>query len=418
MDQNFFVNLLAVSFFAIILYLHFKHDLSSNLPDSAFRGFENFGRIMDYYRSALRIIRENRWLVLFPLSVALITFIVKFFLLLYLRSQNPVFQQMEQGGVYSFFVEKETVFHYVEILLQTPMYLNYGYYNSITGSELFILAYLFVMFLFNFFLSILAEFTEKRNEKNILFLEKVFILGIFLIIPAGMLLLVAIDANQTAYIWLAATLCLTILGLTSLSVVTIIEGFILHNIKAILEGNPQPFKVIFNRSMTTLRPLFYLNLILTSLGYLPSIMKALYTVSLFLPHSHPFWQFTSRMSRISLYFSYVHSLVTVFTVCAPFILVTYGAGVIETFKINFRFIKDYLTKYIIIVGLGVLFLLIPAFLEIYLTVSFHPLSIYESVLGSIMVWMRISIAVLFYVSAFKFFLEQENLLPDSGVVDF
>ena len=196
-----------------------------------------------------------------------------------------------------------------------------------------------------------------------------------------------------------------LVGIMSLSLFSLIEGYILFSVKGAFLEEEQNFNLILNRSLSILKPLFLINIIFAVYRYIPSAALFPITLIAFFDIGQEPLLIRSILLNLASFFTYFNALITAFAFCTPFVLIFYNVKVLDAFKLIFKFIRKNLLKYLIFVGIGVFIIFIPSLLHNVLRIYIHPLKLESIIIEIFVVAIRLVLAVIFYIAMFGFFID-------------
>jgi hypothetical protein len=259
------------------------------------------------------------------------------------------------------------------------------------------------------------KYILENNIESFIFMKNIFKYSLyFLIIIVLGGIIIAVTMNiQKKYFLLLAELGSVILTIFSLVLFSFIEGYILFTIKGLINKSILNFNTLINASLSTVKPLFFMNLFFQIFAELPSLIN--YSHDYFVKGSNTYL----ILDNLLIPFFYFNALIVMITVCAPFSIITHGKTFKEAFKLNFRFIGNNLFKYIQFVFIAILLLFIPIIISMALDYSSYAVR-YEYLLGGrldsityysifinfITSIIHILIAVLVYIAFFIFLMNQ------------
>ena len=248
----------------------------------------------------------------------------------------------------------------------------------------------------------------ESNYKNVAFIEKILKYSlIFLITVLSLTATIYLtrEINNELLLIVIYSLFTILIGITSLSLFSLIEGFILFSVRNAILKEDQDFNILLNNSLSILKPLFLMNIIFTVIGYIPSAALLPITLSSFFDVrlGHP--AVRTILLNFSSIFTYINAIGTAFTFCTPFFLILHNVKVLEAFKLTLNFIKNNLLKYLIFVGIGILILFLPSLLHSVLRTYIHPLKFESIIMEIFVVALRLSLSVIFYIAMFGFLFD-------------
>ncbi len=412
-EEHLMTGLLIVLFSGIFIFVCIQR-LKNFFPVSAFESFESFSEIKTYYKSSIAIISKKRWLLLLPLFITLSAYLLKIPIVLYQRSEISALSDANLSQFTNNFFGKISLFGSIKTLFQTPNLLDYGYHGSISGSIIFIGFFLICCATFKAESKKLQRYSEDYNFKNVAFLEKNLKYSLIFLIAVLSLtatIYLARERNNELFFLIIVSPAMILIGLMSLSLFSLIEGFILFSIRGGFLEEEQNFHILLNRSLSILKPLFLINIIFAVIGYIPSAALFPITLSSFLDISFGQSATRSILLNLSSFFTYFNATLTAFAFCTPFFLILNNVKVLDAFKLTFKFIKNNLLKYLIFVGLGILILFLPSLLNSVLGIYIHPLKLESIIIEIFVATLRIVLAVIFYIAMFGFFMDMNSRHP-------
>lgn len=337
-------------------------------PKSAFVGFSSIKEIVYYYKSAISVIAKKRWLLWLPLCFVLSNYLIKIPVWIIQRSSfiSSGITTSDQTKPYTEpFLER-----FITSLSQSASMLDYGYYGAIAGNIFFQLIFIVCAFIlvFNFrdSASKFQKYVLEHNIDKFIFLKKVFKYSLFvlffLICPIMIFEITIKNPEIPPFVLIGPGFF--VLGLLSISLLSLIEGIVLFALKSIIDGTEFDPKILINKTLEILKPLFYINLILGLFASLPSLVMYPYTISTVFSHGYGM---PITFHYISSIFKYSNIVIVIFTVCTPFVLINKGSGTIkDVFLLNFKFIRNNLFKYLQFICIAILLMFSPSFLSLIL----------------------------------------------------
>ena len=257
-EEHLMTGLLIVLFLGIFIFICIQR-LKIFFPVSAFESFESASEIKTYYKSSVTIISKKRWLLLLPLFLAIAAYLVKIPIFLY---QRPEISALSDANLKQFtndFFGRISLFEIIKTLFQTPSLLDYGYHGSISGSIIFFGFFLICCFTFKAESKKLRQYSVESNYQNVAFFEKIMKYSLIFVIAALSLAVTIIltgGRNNELYFFIIYSPAMILIGLTSLSLFSLIEGIILFSVRNAFLHEEQNFNLLLNRSLSILKPLF------------------------------------------------------------------------------------------------------------------------------------------------------------------
>lgn len=406
-EEHLMTGLLIVLFSGIFIFICIQR-LKNFFPVSAFELFESVSEIKSYYKSSVTIISKKRWLLLLPLFIALSAYLLKIPIFLYQRPEVSALSDPNLNKFTNDFFGRISNSDIIKTLFQTPNLLDYGFHVSISGSIIFFGVFLICCLTFKPGSKKLQSHSVESNYKNVAFLKKILKYSlIFLITVLSLTATIYLTRernNELLFfiIYIPATI---LIGITSLSLFSLIEGFILFSVRNAILKEEQSFNILLNNSLSILKPLFFINSIFAVIGYIPSAALFPITLSSFFDVrlGHPAAR--TILLNFSSIFTYINAIVTAFAFCTPFFLVLHNVKALEAFKLTLNFIRNNLLKYLIFVGIGILILFLPSLLHSVLKTYIHPLKFESIIMEIFVVALRLSLSVIFYIAMFGFLFD-------------
>ena len=377
------------------------------LPQTALIPFKSYVQIKSYYSTAISILSVKRWLFILPLCLVLSNYVIKIVILLHQKSEIFTYSKTSASDLSTLFWAKVSFASLLRSLFRTPRMLDYGYSGAITGGVLFMGFFIVCAITFKAESRKMRHYASEDNLVNVSLFESILRLSLILLILVAAVSAIALLLGKGGWIqpFVLFGPVMVLIGLLSLSLFSLIEGFILFTVKGVIDNEQLDFKEVLNNSLSILRPLFFLNVLLSIIGTLPSLCLFPYTLDAFLSPGGSASFSMKIFVQLSRFFGYLDSAVATFTVCAPFVVIVYKTGVVETLKRNFRFIGNNFLQYLMFIGTGILMLFIPSILAHTITVFCHPFSFCSMFMEAFNETLRVTVAVLFYIAIFTFFLE-------------
>jgi hypothetical protein len=240
------------------------------------------------------------------------------------------------------------------------------------------------------------------------------------IVQAALLIKYAIfgdtNRNITLVISVGSSIAMPILGILSLSLLSMIEGFILFAIKDIIAHKEMEFRSSLSNAIAVLKPLMIFNVLIAVLAYIPSLLFFPNTILSFLSPEPAPWGYSSLLPVLSDIFRYINSVVTAFTFCIPFIVILRNCGFIEAFKNNYDFISHNFVKYLTFIGIGILLLFLPSLIGELLHLFVRYFTILRFLIDMLMAAIEVLFAVIFYIAMFNLILDISSTLQVQNVI--
>ena len=406
-EEHFMTGLLIVLFSGIFIFICIQR-LKNFFPVSAFKSFESVSEIKSYYKSSVTIISKKRWLLLLPLFITLAAYLLKIPIFLY---QRPEISALSDPGLNKFtndFFSRISLFDIIKTLFQTPNLLDYGYHGSISGSIIFLGFFLICCITFKAESKKLQSHSVEYNYKNVAFFEKILkysLIFLIAILSLTATIYLTRERNNQLLFFIIYGPAVILIGITSLSLFSLIEGFILFSVRNAILKEEHNFNMLLNNSLSILKPLFLINIIFAVIGYIPS--AALFPITLSSYFDVRLGQSATRtiLLNLSSLFTYINAIVAAFAFCTPFFMIFHNVKALEAFKLTFNFIRNNLLKYLIFVGIGILILFLPSLLHSVLRTYIHPLKFESIIIEIFVVALRLSLSVIFYIAMFGFLFD-------------
>jgi hypothetical protein len=417
MSEDVLMTGLSIILFSGISVFILSQIIRKTFPQGALVPFKSFEEIKSYFSTAISVLTAKRWLFILPLCFALSNHLIKIAIWLFQRSRLPSYSEPSAGDLSSALWAKVSFASILRSLLRTPNMLDYGYNGAITGGLLFMGFFVLFAITFRAESRKLRHYASEDNLTSVDYLETILKLSLILIIAIAVLTSAALLSDK--WVWtLPFTLLgpgMMLLGLLGLSLYALIEGFILFAVKGLIDREELDFQETLNRSLSILRPLFLLNVLLTVIAIVPSLCLFPHTLDAFFDSGGGSSFGMEIFLHLSDFFGYLNSAVAALTVCAPFVLIVNKTGVIESLKGNFSFIGNNFLKYLIFTGIGILMLFTPSILSQVISVFCHPFSFCSMLMEVFFEVLRVSVAVIFYMALFGFFLETNARIVEGPV---
>ncbi len=406
MTQDHLMTFLAVIVFSgITLFAGFQL-LKKWLPQHACEPFESFKEFLDFYKEAVIAIRQLKWLYLLPLIFALSTHLIRIITLLLLKPQIPDPIGGFERSIFRLFLQEIDPIQYK--LAKTINMLDYGFFGAFAGSMLFLGFYFICSLTYRAEINKLSAYVNDDHITSLLFFKKILKFSVFVLCPIVIFVFISkyTEANSLPLLLLGAP-GLWIWGLLSLSLVSLVEGFLLFSLEDVLKMMQFDFKHNLNRSFGILKPLFFLNMLIVVISSLPSFFTFPNTAASLLADGSGTVFNSNHLFFFSSLAFYINTAFSFLIVCAPFFLIIGNDSVIEALKNNFIFIGNHLMKYVIFTVSGVLLLFVSDIGLSILINLFDPFSYYAMGLEVIRTTLIVFVAVIFYIAIFGFFLKSQ-----------
>lgn len=427
MNENTLVLIVVIGLVIGFAYKIFYEIAGKRLPKKSFVGFSSIKDIAYYYKLALSIISEKSWLIWLPLGFALSNFVIRIPILIMQRS--AALKSIENSNLQDLFYNEPFFEQIFKSLFQASKMLSYGYDGAISGSYLFLLlaTVCAILLMFKNKSNKLQQYIEDNNIESFIFLKQIlkyYLIGLLCFIFLGIFCEFVPDEESKLPCFMLISPVANIWALLGLSLLSIIEGFILFTVKGLIEGSYLDKEKIFNDTLAILKPLFYVNIVLVIIYYLSAFVMYPYTIQSYFNIVIP-----DIMVTVSSVLKYSNSLIVILTVCVPFVLVNEGGTFKSAFLLNFKFIGDNLFKYFQFICTAILLIFFPSLLKVLISflanlysskLIFNALSIYSLLLDIIVTTLQILIAVPIYIALFIFFRDWRDTVPchSSGDLHF
>ncbi len=362
--------------------------------------------LLAHYKKSFKIILKAKWLLFFPLIVVILDSAVRIGIIIYQYSPLNKLDTIFTNDTPVFILNKIYFKQMVQITSNAPSFLDYGFAGFING-YLFIGFFLICSLTFKSETNKLREHTNGQNLEDISFLENLMKLSLvfLLIIIILFFLLRGFQKELSEVVFLGPVM--TVWLFFGLSILSIIEGCILLSVKGCLENKETNSKEVMSKALNLIKPLFFLNLIFALAGSLPSIYMYPNTINIFFPEIELFAN--TKIFTIGFYFfKHANSVFILLTFLTPFILMINNGNILEAFKKNLRFIGKHFLSYFSFVLSGVILLSIPLILYDVLGGFRFDHLIFSAFLEVFTVGSRVSLAVLFYIAFFDFYIQSEK----------
>jgi len=353
MGEEGLMLLLAVVVAALVGYVLW---LRLRLPKTAGAWFESPGVVWRYYRTALRTLSKNRWLLGLPLGLTLASAVYQ------LGWMLPAWRRMTSVADAGRVAGPPLLTQLKQGLLQGFCSLNDGYFGAISGSVLSAVAFLLCVVLFWVVCPRLGRYVDDEQWPQLKFLERI-------LKAALVVLLITLTAalffwGKEAAFWGLLSFGSWVFFALGLCLVTLIEGVVLFWAKEALASGGFDFRKQLNLSFSVLKPLYTFNLILYIIAFstLPIVIPLVRQI-LYSPGASVGGRKSIAVVSPFLHSGLLFALVAILTVCAPFVLLWERRGLLGMLKANFQFIGRHLVKYLTFVAVGGLLLGLPSLLS-------------------------------------------------------
>jgi len=365
--------------------------------------------LFEYFKSAVDIIKEHRWLVILPLIFAVPGLLLQYGLDILVRSIIPPFPFFETTGGAGLFNFRIFIYRLCDVFSKSFIKLSYGYNGAYTGSLLFIPIMILTLPGFSIIPGKLGKFIRDENKPALrtlkIILTSAFITDLALII---MLVLFYVFNMPFLVIFAGTALFMTVLA-SFLIPLSLLEGFIFASIKIYIEKREFNKEEPLNVTVMIFKPLFCINILLTVLTtwyyiiILPSTIANLYP-DVYIPCPHP-----------SPIFTFISSIMTAVLVTLPFTPLYKRAGVREMLVENYDFLKKNLDSFLKITSSGFVGMFILSFISL-LSRMFFPV-VANLVFSLFLLTIQVIFAVILLIALLKLlykWLEVRNEKREGG----
>lgn len=398
----FFIIFLVIMIVSLIINRFFKN----KIPVTSLKGFDSLNELSEHFKIAFNIIIKNKWLILFPVIIAVINFLQRVPVSLWMNYKYSHYNE-------TFDINKIkinfSIYKFLNTLMLTPYHLNYAYSSILNGSFVFLILFFILLVFQQIYYKKLLEYVDGNNIDNFKFIKKIFkFASIFFL--TGMLLFtitVILKFKILSIILAMASIILIIIPL--LLLFSLLQGIIYCYIRNIFFKKESNLKILFNECLTVIKELFLLNLIIPLLIYISTFILLTISMADVVGKQDLFGTYSSLLTNTSNILKNLNSPILIFTVMAPIILVIKKENFINTFKDNFLFVYNFFLKYIFFIVSGLLIIFIPDILSILYSPfnkGFFNIFIFLD-LG--ITFITIFLSALFYISLFNFYISTKNI---------
>jgi hypothetical protein len=391
---------LAAAFFAL-------RALAKRYPGTALRPFRSKSDVADYFRFAREIIGADTRLMRYPVYIVAATYVLYLPGWLYIRaSVAGTWGHSALETIPDLPLMPITPRAVLQALARAPQALMHGYFGFLASSSVVLIVTLVATLACGWFVGWLRRRAEGRDLEGLVFLRTT--LGVLRqpLLAVGVILAGALILRLPQFAFWSSLALSVVVGLASLLTVSLIEGVILNYVWAYVSGREASRGELLARSVSVLKPMFQLNIIL-SIGLMlgafvvfPFSLSTMLNWSLDVANSY-YPSFPYRASSvIATYFSPVFALVTV---CAPFVLVRGRMGVRDAVRANLAFVGRHFLKYVTVVGAGTAVLFIPRVLDVLLAAVVPRMSPLDFLVRFGLAILSIALAVIVFLALFKFY---------------
>jgi len=405
----------------VLLFILFSI-LKKRLPASAWQFFSSRAELLSYYDFARRALFQRPWLLILPLALVAAARIIQ--IVFFLSAQSP---PPPEPGTWDLWKQLFSLRFFSREVLTTLLHaarlLRYGFDTAISGNLVFQVFFLICALTYRAESRRLQALATAENQPQLVFYKKILRAALVVFILLAILFgwLAWTDrggpAGMESMIWPLLVPAFLILQFFSLSLFSLVEGFLLFSVLGIIRDEPFGFEPIVNQSLAVFKPLFFWNIILFGLAHVSSLLLLPHTLGMFF--SLP--QNLSWAMRLAHYYGYVYSLVMIFAAFVPFVIVICRTGTRQALGLHLAFVRHYLVKYLVFAGTGLVLLSLPALLNRAVTVLLQqtafapaPYGLTISLSNLLFDLVTLTLAVVFYMAIFRFMFDKLTAMGKNG----
>jgi hypothetical protein len=380
--------------------------LARHYPGTALVPFRSGRELKTFFSFARGVIGSDKRLLRYPVYLTIVNYLVYLPGWLYIR--RVVFGSAGQGGhvpPQELLLTPITSSGLLHEILRAPEWLSYGYFGVVAGSALVVVAALIAALASGWFAKKLRAHLADGDHEGLDFLERVLRVIRQIVLADGVLLVVAFVRGLPAFAFGFSLAFAVVLSIAALLIASLIEGIILFYVSDLIAGRESQYGHLLGRSLSILRPLFRLNILISvglMLGALIafpfSLQTEIYSIlgagTAYNP-SLPFWLAVRAASYITPVFALV-------TACAPFFLVGGRTSVRQALHANFVFVGKHLFRYLTVTAAVTGLLCIPGLLGVLLAAVVPRLSAVDFAIRFGLAVLSVVIAVRVFLVFFKF----------------
>lgn len=351
---------------------------------------------IEYFRSAMNIAREHKWLIILPLVFVLAGYLIQYSINVLSWSMMPsfLFTGMTRGT--GFFNLKMFLFRICDVFSVSFAKLSYGYNGAYSASLLFVFVFILTIMGFRVIPGKLDKYIKDENKAYLRIL-RIVLTSAFIINVALLILISLFHVFKMPFLVIFAGTALFMTVITSFLIpISLLQGFIFGAIRIYIENREFSKEEPVNVAVEIFKSLFCINVLLTALAtwyyiiMLPSTIANFYT-DIYIPYPHP-----------SPLFTFISSIMTAVLVTLPFTPLYRKGGVREMLVENYSFIKKNLMSFLKLVSIGFIGMFILSFAFL-LSSIFLP-GIIKLVFDLFLLTIQVVFGVIFFITLLKLFV--------------
>lgn len=391
---------------AVVITLFALRALAHRYPGTALVPFRSRHEVGAYFTFAREIVGADKRLIRYPVYLTLVNYLVYLPGWLYIRARFlETYGSIPPRFVLGFPIVPITLPGLVREFLGSFRWLSYGYFGFLAGSAAVLVLSVVAVLACGRFIEGLRRRIGVDDPSGVGFLKRTLKALRQVLLAAGVLLAFALVRGLPQFAFAFSLAVAVILSVAGLLIASLIEGVILYYVSDHIAGEESEYGSLLERSLSVLRPLFKLNIVISvglMLGALIAFPFSLQTeiyslLGARVPQSPsvPFW----LAVRVARYLSPVFALLTV---CAPFFVIKGASSVRDAFRANFAFLGKHWLKYLTMIAAAVCLLYIPQFLGALLETVVMRLTVVDFVIRFGLALLSVVIAVRVFLALFKF----------------
>lgn len=408
MTIDAFIGLAFWTMVGVVVAVFAMRALARRYPGTAFRPFRSRHEVGAYFSFAREITRFDKRLLRYPIYLTILNYLVAYLPgWIYTRSQLVG----TAGGdvppdVWWTLRQPVTLSGLLHALVESAAKLPYGHFGFLTMSGAVFVLSLVAVLACDWTVRRLRGHIGKESSEGLVFLRRALGVLRHLLLGTGIPLLIALVLHLPDFIFWFTLAFAVVVSAANILIASLVEGLILFYVAGFIRNEKQAYGDLLKRSLSVLKPLFELNIILAlGLGLGALIVFPFSLQSLFFDFSSaagsigfslPFW----LAAGIARYFSPLFALATVWT---PFFLLTKKLGVKEAFRANFTFTGKHFLKYLTMMAAAVCLLSVPRLLSVLLAAVIPRMTYMDFAVRFILAVLGMALAVYVFLALFKFY---------------
>lgn len=391
-----YISMLIVSLsFGIYYLLRLKRGKGTN---ERWTGFNSWSELGFFFKESIKTVINNRWLFLFPLSLILVNSLVSLVILIVNRIQFSQF-----GPLGSIFERPGFSLNQLLPCLKQAIFSLDHYFTGIFGGYGGMIIALICLFCYPMIYKKMRKHRIRGMASLIRTLVRILQVALVLLVPYVILL---IFWRKTIFtLGFGLVLISLVLPIIMVYFISLIEGCYLVAVRYGIERQDLNFRLIFREALRHQKPLFGLNLILGSPGFLGQIPVIIYTIRHYLPYKSGTIPLAEVFSNITHYLNLLFALTLL---VAPMLLIIKGRETMESLQDNFRFIINHPIRYLIFMSSGIILFFVVKCGNLLLKIITPGLSYWKWFGGTVLSVLSLCAGVVFSIGLFLWVFRAET----------